>query len=547
MDLDTQSEDASRCGHIRTLAQLASALRDPLSPLIIDLGGRFFSADGVAARPRQPIARAAQPSEDNIMDSTESPHGHSVDSDSRFAVGAGVCTEEASSSATSSASVHPADTMTSRPSSGLRQPLRRRSARRTAARPLTAPQQHVAQADIEMLPDVEMRDVAEADARAAHADAADALADGLQRLGSDAAFSADTGDDVVQGDVDSDDSDADGTAGGRNQGARHHMAPLGAGGTAAASTDPQFLAPPQFLDIMRPGTVLCHGIIELPENMAIRVTAPCALRDLRLRGPGIAAKEYWGYAYPGLVSIVGPASVGANGTGGCGPPGGRIRVDVTGLELRRVGNSNGIKIAGAADVSIARSSVCNCRRNGIIVQGPAARATLRHTKSFQNEASGLWVVGQGDVSAAHCYFGDNRCNGAACWDAASSLSALRCVFQNNAANGVRYLYGATGTLESCMVAGNQEQGLEAGEAATAVRVRGSTLIGNLAWAVKTYARASVFLRDSSVNRGCNGALSVQASGGSTAVCATHCDFGGTFHVQHDATFSRLPDARADAA
>lgn len=103
--------------------------------------------------------------------------------------------------------------------------------------------------------------------------------------------------------------------------------------------------------------------------------------------------------------------------------------------------------------------------------------TLRHTKSFQNEASGLWVVSQGDVSAAHCYFGDNRCNGAACWDAASSLSALRCVFQNNAANGVRYLYGATGALEGCMVAGNQDQGLEAGEAATAVRVSGSTLTG----------------------------------------------------------------------
>lgn len=98
--------------------------------------------------------------------------------------------------------------------------------------------------------------------------------------------------------------------------------------------------------------------------MAIRVTAPCSLRDLRLRGPGIAADEYWGYAYPGLVSIVGPTSAAA----GAAAAGGRICVDVTGLELLRVGNSNGIKVVGAADVSITRSSVSNCRRNGIIVQ-----------------------------------------------------------------------------------------------------------------------------------------------------------------------------------
>lgn len=205
-----------------------------------------------------------------MMDSTESPHGHSVDSDSRFAVGAGVCTEEASSSATSSASVHPADTMASRPSSGLRQPLRRRSGRRTAGRPLAAPQQHVAQADLEMLREVDIRDVAEIDARAAHAHAANALADGLQRLGSDAAFSADTGDDVasarVQGEADSDDSEVDEAAGDGRHGSHHVLPPPGAAAIAgAAPTDPKFLPPPQFLDVVRPGTVLCNGIIELPE------------------------------------------------------------------------------------------------------------------------------------------------------------------------------------------------------------------------------------------------------------------------------------------
>lgn len=127
-----------------------------------------------------------------------------------------------------------------------------------------------------MLPDVDMRDVAEIidaeiiDARAAHAHAADALADGLQRLGSDAAFSADTGDDVasarVLAAVDSDDSDAGGDGGGLNRVLRHIMAPLQApAGTTAAPAGPEFLQPPHFLDIVRPGTVLCNGVIELPE------------------------------------------------------------------------------------------------------------------------------------------------------------------------------------------------------------------------------------------------------------------------------------------
>lgn len=238
---------------------------------MIDLGGRFFSANGVAARPRQPVARTTRHSEDSNMDGTESPVGHSVHSDSRFAVGAGACTEEVSSSATSSASVHPADTMTSRPSSALRQPLRRRSARRTATRAPTAPQQHAAQADIELLPDVDMQDVAEFVARAAHAHAADALADGLQRLGSDAAFSADTGDDVASArghdEEDSDDSEA---GDGLDWGPRHTLGPL-----SLPKAEPRPPLPSQFLDIVRPGTVLCNGVIELPECGPFSAPHPC--------------------------------------------------------------------------------------------------------------------------------------------------------------------------------------------------------------------------------------------------------------------------------
>lgn len=260
---------------MQTLAQLSSALRDPLSPLVIDLGGRFFCAGGVAVRPRQHVARTAHRCEDTVMDGNESPLGHPVNSDSRFAVGAGACTEEVSSSATSSASVHPADTMASRPTSALRQPLRRRSARRASARPVAAPQQHAAQADIEMLPDTEMRDVADIDARAAHAHAADALAAGLQRLGSDAAFSADTGDDVASGrgheEGESDDSEAG--DGPEWTGHRNALTPLN-----LAPSDPKKVCPPQFLDIIRPGTVLCNGVIELPECVSPACGCPKPLQ-----------------------------------------------------------------------------------------------------------------------------------------------------------------------------------------------------------------------------------------------------------------------------
>lgn len=71
--------------------------------------------------------------------------------------------------------------------------------------------------------------------------------------------------------------------------------------------------------------------------------------------------------------------------------------------------------------------------------------------------------------------------------------------------------------------------------------------GNHNWAVKTYKRAAVFLRGSSVNRGHVGALSVHATGDHTAVRASNCDFGGSFHVQYAATFSRLPEVRPQAS
>lgn len=132
--------------------------------------------------------------------------------------------------------------------------------------------------------------------------------------------------------------------------------------------------------------------------MAIRVTAACTLRDLRLRGPGVATEEYWGYAYPGLVSVVG--DTGAAG----GAVARRVRVAITGLEVRRVGTSNGIKVVGAADVTITRSSICNCQRNGIIVQvrslcRPGCRGWVR---GILAGLFGFAAAGEGGMGGQRC-------------------------------------------------------------------------------------------------------------------------------------------------
>lgn len=89
--------------------------------------------------------------------------------------------------------------------------------------------------------------------------------------------------------------------------------------------------------------------------MMVRVVASCSLHNLSLRGPGIASTEYWGYSYPGLVTIGMP-----------GAP--RITVDLQSVKIKRVGHSNGIKVHGPGDVCMARCHISNCRRNGLIVQ-----------------------------------------------------------------------------------------------------------------------------------------------------------------------------------
>lgn len=113
--------------------------------------------------------------------------------------------------------------------------------------------------------------------------------------------------------------------------------------------------------------------------------------------------------------------------------------------------------------------------NHSCVQGPDARVCLKHCTMANNEASGLWVVAGGSVTAESCDFQDNTCNGAAAWDLRSSIAARACTFRRNIANGLRLLYGASGSLLACTVAFNQDQGVEAGEAATRLRIEASTI------------------------------------------------------------------------
>jgi Right handed beta helix region len=109
------------------------------------------------------------------------------------------------------------------------------------------------------------------------------------------------------------------------------------------------------------------------------------------------------------------------------------------------------------------------------VQGPDARVTLKQCTLANNEASGLWIVAGGTVKAELCDFQDNKCNGAAAWDLRSSIVARSCTFRRNIANGLRLLYGASGSLLTCTVAFNQDQGVEAGEAATRLRIDNSII------------------------------------------------------------------------
>lgn len=109
------------------------------------------------------------------------------------------------------------------------------------------------------------------------------------------------------------------------------------------------------------------------------------------------------------------------------------------------------------------------------LQGPDSRIFMKHCTLSNNEASGLWIVAGAKVTAESCDFQDNRCNGAALWDVHSTIACRSCTFRRNCTNGLRILYGASASLLACTVAFNQDQGVEAGEAATRVRIEDSTL------------------------------------------------------------------------
>lgn len=89
--------------------------------------------------------------------------------------------------------------------------------------------------------------------------------------------------------------------------------------------------------------------------MSIRLLASCTLRNLSLRGPGVPAEPYWGYMFPALVLAGWPNTP-------------RILVKAEHVKIKRVGQSNGFKVYGAADVHLTRCTFSNSQRNALIAQ-----------------------------------------------------------------------------------------------------------------------------------------------------------------------------------
>jgi hypothetical protein len=208
---------------LQTIPQLASALSDPSHPLIIDLGGRRFTPDGLAGPPHAACHSAQEaPNLTHPFQLTpaQSLNGNPFIPRADSCLGAAELSELAASDS-STGSVHPVDTnaRTDAPSP------RRRSARLAHAsrRALVHPIRRLI--------------FREPDAQNATQLRGDGLPDPANGNRSDEEDM--TGDDGVT------DRDPD--------------------SLGEASVDDRQRISANFLDVNRPGTVLCNGSIELPE------------------------------------------------------------------------------------------------------------------------------------------------------------------------------------------------------------------------------------------------------------------------------------------
>lgn len=99
------------------------------------------------------------------------------------------------------------------------------------------------------------------------------------------------------------------------------------------------------------------------------------------------------------------------------------------------------------------------------MQGPGAEVRATGCTISHNSASGLWALAGARVRLTRCTLSSNECNGAACWDVASSLCAHGCEFADNTLHGVRVLHCATAALRGCQLHNNRVHALETGNTA----------------------------------------------------------------------------------
>ncbi|EFJ49835.1 hypothetical protein VOLCADRAFT_89708 [Volvox carteri f. nagariensis] len=158
--------------------------------------------------------------------------------------------------------------------------------------------------------------------------------------------------------------------------------------------------------------------------------------------------------------------------------------EVSQVELRN-GPSHGVVASGAGTrVALSRSAVVQCRLHGVLVsqgatltaaicrvggngatgmtaRGRGTAVDLRDCELSYNTISNLWVGGAANVSLASCSaLGSREGCGAAVEGGGTRLLATACIFDGNAASGVRVRQGAMTELRDCSGSGNACSGLE---------------------------------------------------------------------------------------
>jgi hypothetical protein len=300
-------------GLVQTLAQLVAALKDPESPLVIDLGGRCFTSDGVAAWPKHGTALKRSKSDtcparlnDHVQNSVSS-ESDVLQSDSRFADEVHM-NERSSSNSSSAPSVNPE---ASDPSID-----------NASSQPHPAPPRRRA---TYVLRDMQHARARRPRRRMQALQAAAGMHIATQGVRSDSAegghASDDTGDDAHVAAA-AQARERHGAPAQRPTPVAHERYPMGdphaaparpASHAAQNRTDgKEPYSPLQYLDVVRPGTTLCNGSIEVPECATSMHACRCSMCCRATASRGGAMQKHDG-ARAGIVLAAEPEPSGPGG------------------------------------------------------------------------------------------------------------------------------------------------------------------------------------------------------------------------------------------